>query len=119
MPTDIIRTHIKNTILKNVYRDYYNTEGDSTQSYAMFLKSCGLDSVGYATVSRWMKHPGYKYDEHKKSYYTDGHERPDVVDDCNNRFLDGYFEAELRAYRWVQIEYNIAKKLASEHEDFQ
>ena len=66
-----------------------------------------------------MKHLGYKYNGHKKKYYTDGHERPDVVDDRNNIFLEGYFEAELAAYRWVQIEFDIAKKISCQHKDFQ
>ena len=32
--------------------------------------------------------------------------------------MDGYFGAELNAYRWVQLECNVAKKLVSEHDDF-
>jgi hypothetical protein len=35
---------------------------------------------------------GYKYDENRRCYYTDGHEREDVVKDRNKRFLVEYFK---------------------------
>ena len=48
-------------------------------SYMDFLKGLGLSSICYATVNRWLKLLGYKYDEHKKSNYTDGYEKADVM----------------------------------------
>ena len=38
--------------------------------------------------------------------------------DRSNRFLDEYFAAELRRFRWVQIELSVAKQLAEKHKDF-
>ena len=32
-------------------------------------------------VARWMKEAGFRYEKHKKSYYVDRHEDPDVVSD--------------------------------------
>ena len=58
---------------------------------------------------------GYKYDETKKCYYTDGHERPDVVADRNNRFLVEYFRLEKCAHRWVQLEEQQAVQLELEN----
>jgi hypothetical protein len=42
-----------------------------------------------------------KYDENRRCYYTDGHEREDVVKDRNKRFLVEYFKLERRAHHWV------------------
>ena len=50
-----------------------------------------------------MKVLGYRYDENKRSYFTDGHERDDVVKYRNDVFLNEYFESELRCYRWVTV----------------
>ena len=40
----------------------------------------------------------------KKGYYTDGHERDDVVKYRNERFTIKYFTAEHRTYRWVHLD---------------
>ncbi|KAJ6465381.1 hypothetical protein C8R45DRAFT_939583 [Mycena sanguinolenta] len=47
--------------------------------------------LAVASLSAWhivfFSGGGFAYTEHKKGLYYDGHERPDVVDDCQNRFL--------------------------------
>ena len=67
-----------------------------------------LTNMSMSTVWRWLVYLGYKYDENKKYYYTDGHEREDVVKDRNEQFLIHYFIAERRAHRWVQLDYIVA-----------
>ena len=47
---------------------------------------------------------GYKYEENKRSYYTDGHEREDLIQDRNEIFLVGYFAAECRCRRRLQLQ---------------
>ena len=37
---------------------------------------------------------GYNYNDNKQYYYTDGHEKTDVVEVQNNMFLIEYFETE-------------------------
>ena len=73
-------------------------------SYEELLFHLDLTSICISTVWRWMILLGYKYSENMKCYYTDGHERPDVVEDRNNRFLIEYFRLEKCAHRWVQLE---------------
>ena len=43
--------------------------------------------VSLHTAHRWLHREGFKYTEHKKSLYFDGHERPDVVEYRQNVFL--------------------------------
>ena len=69
-------------------------------------------------MSRWMKRMGYKYDKNKHSYYTDGHERKDVVDDRNGRFLGKYYDYELSTHRWIQVTEETSNKLETLHNDF-
>jgi hypothetical protein len=50
-----------------------------------------------------MKYLGYTYDRVKKSFYVDGHERPDVVEE-REKFCKTYLqELEPRCQRWVQL----------------
>ena len=60
----------------------------------------------------------YSYDEIKCTYYTDGHERHDVVEDRNNRFLHEYFNHEIRCHRWVQLSRKEAKELHKKTQGF-
>lgn len=39
------------------------------------------------TSRRWLRAEGFKYTEFKKGLYYDGHERPDIVEDRQDRFL--------------------------------
>ena len=61
---------------------------------------------------------GYKYNETKKCYCTDGRERPDVVTDRNDRFLIEYFRLEKCAHRWVQLDEAKAVRLEKELANF-
>ena len=72
-------------------------------TYNELLHILHLKTMSYSTTRRWLKYLGFNYDENKRSYYTDEHEREDVVIDRNERFLVKYCEFELRTYRWVQI----------------
>ena len=44
-------------------------------------------------------------------YYTDGHERDNIVKDREDRFLGAYFGYELQTPRWVQVSDSIAVKI--------
>ena len=72
--------------------------------YKEFLDLLEIDKISYSTAWRWLKIFSYNYSCNNRSYYTDGHERPDVVKDRDERFLNEYFSAEIiRTHRWVQI----------------
>jgi hypothetical protein len=43
--------------------------------------------VSLSTTRRLLKQEGFQFQEYKKALYYDGHERPDVVQDCQTRFL--------------------------------
>jgi hypothetical protein len=43
--------------------------------------------ISVKQCQKWLARQGFKYTEHKKSLYFDGHERPDVVDDRQQCFI--------------------------------
>ena len=69
------------------------------------------------TVYNWMSLLGFKYSATKKTYYVDGHEKPDVVayrkEYCNQYVID-----ELRCFRWIQLSKPEVEKLEKENIDF-
>jgi hypothetical protein len=48
-----------------------------------------------STAWRWMKTLGMQYNDRKKNYYVDGHERKDVVL-SPWMFIKGYFAKEIK-----------------------
>lgn len=53
-------------------------------------------------VGRWMREAGFRYELHKKSYYVDRHEDPDVISDRVS-YLDTFFRDEIFEHCWIQI----------------
>jgi hypothetical protein len=48
--------------------------------------------VSICTACHWLHQKGFKYMEHKKSLYYDGHNHPDVVHYCQHVFLPAMAE---------------------------
>ena len=61
---------------------------------------------------------GYNYDENKQYYYTNGHERDEVVRDRDDTCLTSYFDSEIDCYHWVQIEYSASLELEVKNDKF-
>lgn len=55
-----------------------------------------------ATARRWLHAEGFKYTTHKKGLYFDGHDRPDVVEYCQNVFLPS-----MKAYKPRLVRYEV------------
>ena len=98
LSTEALRAEIKNIILPQCYAKLINEtdvhERRLLLTLVELLAGAKLTTISYATVSKWMKVLGYRYDENKRSYFTDGHERDDVVKYRNDVFLNEYFESE-------------------------
>jgi hypothetical protein len=69
-------------------------EVSNLPSYDELLGMLDLKGVCASTVWQWLQLMGYKYNENRRCYYTDGHERENVVKDRNKRFLTQYFKLE-------------------------
>jgi len=106
MSTDAVTSEIRSVILPKLYDNLLIEAGDSKDmmpGYDELLRMLDLKTLSISTVWRWLILLGYKYCENKRNYYTDGHEREDVIKDRNSRFLVKYFKNERRTYRWVQL----------------
>lgn len=63
------------------------------------LKANGK-GISLQTARRWLHQEGFRYMEHKKALYYDGHERPDVVAYRQNEFIP-----QMKKYRERLVEY--------------
>jgi hypothetical protein len=114
-----VAAEIRQKILPKCYKDLLaeedileeTNEVSNLPSYDELLGMLDLKRVCASTVWQWLQLMGYKYDENRRCYYTDGHEREDAVKDQNKRFLTHYFKLECRAHRLVQLTEEKAKEL--------
>ncbi|KAJ7616728.1 hypothetical protein B0H17DRAFT_1152613 [Mycena rosella] len=58
--------------------------------------------ISLPTAIRWLHREGFRYTEHKKALYYDGHDRPDVVDYRQTKFLP-----QMEVYRRRLVEYTV------------
>ncbi|KAF8810713.1 hypothetical protein BYT27DRAFT_7209170 [Phlegmacium glaucopus] len=61
------------------------------------------NGISLRTARRWLYHEGFRYTEHKKSLYYDGHDRPDVLAYRQNEFLPKL----MKEHRRRMVEYVI------------
>ena len=117
LSTDLLHSHVKSKLLHDLYQKEFK-DIDNPPSIVEFLNVYNLNKMSISTIYRWMIYLGYRYDASKKTYYTDGHERPDVVADRDNRFLKEYFNNELFCHRWVHLTESEAIELQKKYPDF-
>jgi hypothetical protein len=113
LSSESVAAEIRQKILPKCYEDLLGETDDpgGLPSCNELLRMLNLKRVCPNTAWRWLQWMGYKYDENRRCYYTDGHEREDVVKDRNKRFLVEYFKLERRAHRWVQLTEEKANEL--------
>jgi hypothetical protein len=113
MSSESVAAEIRQTILPKCYEDILGeTDGPGgLPTYNELLQMLDLKWVCPNTVWRWLQLMGYKYDENRRCYYTDGHKREDVEKDRNKRFLVEYFKLERRAHLWMQLTEEKANEL--------
>ena len=82
MSTELVYTEIKDKIIPRCYANLMLEAGEDNchniPSYSELINML-VRKLNYTIVWRWLKYLGYHYNEKKRSYYTNGHEREDVV----------------------------------------
>jgi hypothetical protein len=83
------------------------------------IKDCLLKAyidlpISVTTTWLWLRRLGFHYDNRKKSFFVDGHERPDVAF-YRNDFCSKYLsKLEPRTHRWIQVTKETVEKWKSE-----
>jgi hypothetical protein len=71
---------------------------------SLFLRAHRLKKFSFSTSWQWMRLLGFDYDNQRKSYYVDGHEREDVVAHRHS-FCKNYLTTLEPYFRrcWIQV----------------
>jgi hypothetical protein len=67
------------------------------------LKEINISSLCIKSVHKYISYLGYQFDEQKKCYYNDGHEKPEQIM-YRKIFVQKYFELDICCYVWIQID---------------
>jgi hypothetical protein len=109
----------KEFIEHSLFATIANTENKSIddpndrQTKASIKTSIGLTSVSLSTVYKYLRHLGYKHDQQKRIYLSDGHERPEQKA-ARTEFIQEYFAREKQSYVGAQISERDALQLESD-----
>ena len=102
----------------NLFENTNEDERYSLPAYGELLHSLDMKTINYSSIWGWLKLLGFNYSVNKRYYYTDGHERPDVVKDRGERFVGEYFKHEILCRRWIQISETNAALLEEQYKNF-
>ena len=84
LSVDKARNHLLEVIIPK-YHARCNEEikqmGEKEITQPEFLAMCKLKTLCHNTAWRWMRYVGFDWKDNTKSYYTDGHEKPENVKD--------------------------------------
>ena len=85
---------------------FVNEELLSREGGLLKLATYGLSlPISTTTINVWMRKLGCKHDRVRQSYYTDGHERPDVQE-ARKDYLRKQRKLALRKPCWVAVEWS-------------
>ena len=85
-----------------------SNETEDQQSSIQTIRDCLLQGyiespISISTTWRWLRRLGFGHDRNKKSFFVDGHERPDVVYHRNEFCANYLSKLEPRTHRWIQV----------------
>ena len=90
--------HIHEHVIQNLVKTIQEQRDDKSYNKALLFKEFRLKKLTLMTVCNWMHLFGLKYEDRRKSYYVDNHEKPENIK-YRRDFIKRYFAYELRCYR--------------------
>ena len=110
---ELLYQYIHNEILPDLLQRRREETRNQNMTLDDLLKENHLKYLTLATVYGWMRALNFKYEVRKKTYYVDGHERPETVEyrKVHNR---KYIKDEFRCFRWIQIQEEEVNELISD-----
>lgn len=100
----LVTVELARRFLSEKINEYLEEENETSLSIRQELKSRGIDTnrgISISTAHAWMKKAGCKYAEARQCYYTDNHNRADVI-----AYRDKYWQERqqlaLRQPLWIK-----------------
>jgi hypothetical protein len=92
-----------------------NDENNTSQIHDCILQYYTDFPISISTTWRWLRRLGFSYDFRKKSFFVDGHERPNVVSRRNEFCILYLSKLEPRTHRWIQATKEAVDKWKAEN----
>ena len=92
-------------------------ESGETLSKTEILKRFSLTKLSLETIYKWLASFGFKYNTVKKTYYVDGHEKPETVA-YRKEYCTQYLSDEIRYFRWIQLSTAEVEEIEKENNEF-
>ena len=105
-----------NTIIPELI-EQEKEETNETLSKKEKLKQYGLTTLCLGTIYKWMGSFGFKFCLSKKTYYVDGHERPETVA-YRKEYVSKYLRNEIRCFQWIQLSVREIEEIEKENDEF-
>ena len=90
LSTELLLAEVRNLIIRVCYNDLLlgvaKDHMHNIPTCNELLRMLDLKSISISTVCRWLRYLIFKYNENKRNYYTDGHERKILVKNRNEGF---------------------------------
>jgi hypothetical protein len=97
------RNYVLDDLIPQIIESENNTnEGEEPLTKETLLNAINIKTFSLSTAYKYLSFLGFKYDDQKKTYYNDGHERLENVE-YRKKFILEYFKHELSSYLWVQV----------------
>ena len=94
--------YVNETLIPNLVKREKDETGDNDETRESVLKKYCIKSLCIRTIYNWMEYLGFKYSTRQKTYYIDGHERPENVK-YQKEYIQRYLKNEHCCFRWIQM----------------
>ena len=93
---------VHEVLIKELVENKQEKTNDESITKEDVLQKYKLTSICFQTIYNWMNKFGFKYRPRRKTFYVDGHERPETVD-YRKGYITRYLKNEIRCHRWIQL----------------
>ena len=108
---------VQDVLIKELVEKERLEKKDDTITKEDVLQKFQLTSICFQTIYNWMNKFGFKYQPRRKTFYVDGHERPETVE-YRKGYITRYLKNEIRCHRWIQIPLQRVENLEKKYIDF-
>ncbi len=102
LSAELIYSYLHEVALPALLNDRRAELVNPTLTMEQLLEENQLTKLSMTTVFRWMGRLGFKYETRRKTYYVDGHEKPETKK-YRKTMVSQYLKSELCMHRWIQL----------------
>jgi hypothetical protein len=112
---EMMHTYLFQTALPELANKIRRRKRLRNYTVQQLLEENGVPVLTLKTVYNWLNRLGFSYDDHRKIYFVDSHEKVENVR-YRSDFIKRYAKYELKSHRWISIPINRFESLVRKGE---